>query len=261
MKKASRLMCLLLIVVGLSGCGKQADPIKKIQESGALRVGVKVDVPSFGYLSPLTNELEGLEIDLARLIAQEILGDSDAVKMVGVTAQTREPMLENGELDLVIATFTITEERKKKFLFTAPYYNEEIGFLVRQDSTSMNMQDMDGKTVGTVQAGTARSALEAEAEKLGLAITCVEYASYPEVMWALLSGAIEAFSSDKSILLGYLDQDTRLLDTGFRMQDYGIAVRRNQPELSQYLNGLLDAMTQDGRLDELLDRWNLKANE
>ena len=83
------------------------DQIQTIIDRGVLRVGVKQDVPNFGYRNPDTNEFEGMEIDIARAIADEL---GVEIEFTPVTAQTRGPLLDNGQVDIVIATFTITEE-------------------------------------------------------------------------------------------------------------------------------------------------------
>ena len=261
MKKICWIACIAALLISLSACSKEGSSVDKIKSSGTLRVGVKVDVPGFGHLNSETGELEGLEIDLARLIAKDILGDSEAVKMVGVTAQTREPMLENGELDMVIATFTITEERKERFHFTEPYFSDELGFLVRNDSGLSQIADMEGKVIGIVNSGTAYNALVEMAEKRGLTLSYQEFASYPEVNAALLAGEIDAFSVDKSIMMGYKSESTRIIDEGFNAQEYGIAVAKNNNGLAKYLDGFMKDIKEDGRLEEILTAWSNTASE
>ena len=264
MKKTGWIVCLLVllsIIISLSAYSGKDSFMDKIHSNGVLRVGVKVDVPGFGHLNPATGKLEGLEIDLAGLIAKDILGDSQALKMLGVTAQTREPMLINGELDLVIATFTITKERAERFHFTEPYYQDEIGFLVRDDSELTRIMDMNGKVIGIVNSGTAYDALIAEAKLKGIELSYREFASYPEVNAALLSGKIDAFSGDKSILRGYRSEGTHIIDEGFNAQEYGIAVVKSNTEFAKYLDMFMGNIKKDGRLEEVLTRWGYELPE
>ena len=93
----------------------EAKEIKAIKDRGVLKVGVKVDVPKFGYKNAETGKIEGFEIDLAKQVAKKILGDENKVEFQGVTAKTRGPLLDNGEVDMDACTFTITEERKKSY--------------------------------------------------------------------------------------------------------------------------------------------------
>lgn len=118
-------MSFFLVGSLLAGCGSGpaqsggSDPnlpadIRAIKDRGALSAGVKVDVPKFGYKDPKTNVIEGFEIDLVKALAKEIFGDPDKIKLQAVTAKTRGPLLDSGDVDMVVATFTITEDRKKR---------------------------------------------------------------------------------------------------------------------------------------------------
>ena len=141
--KLVSVLAAFMLIFTLAGCGSneaekadpaKADNVQKIVDKGVLKVGVKNDVPNFGYKNPQTGELEGFEIDLARAIAKDILGDESKVEFTPVTAQTRGPLLDTGELDMVIATFTITEERKKSYNFSDPYYTDGVAIMVKKDA-------------------------------------------------------------------------------------------------------------------------------
>ena len=255
MKRICLWMAILSMAMMLAGCSGGDSSLKKIKDRKVLKVGVKVDVPGIGFLNAQTNELEGLEIDLAKLIAEDMFGSGDALKPVSVTALTRETMLDNEEIDLVIATFTITDERKQKFHFTAPYFQDAIGLMTFKDAGYKGLEDMNGKTIGTVQFGTAYKALAAEAESLGVDVNIMQYASYPEVMVALLSGQVDAFSADKPMLWGYVDAQTEVLDASFGPQDYGIASKLDHTSLAKYLDDFLAKIEKDGRLAEIRARW------
>ena len=248
---------LSFLTIALTACTGGDEQIGAIRERGVLRVGVKVDVPRFGYLNPDTGVIEGMEIDLARAIAKDILNDADAVKLVSITAQTRGPMLDNGEIDIVIATFTITEERKKSFNFSRPYYTDELGYLVRSEASVTRPEELDGKTVGVTQSSTAKTAYEEERKRMGVGADMREYASYPEVKAALLSGEVDAFVTDKSILYGYLDGACALLNEGFNPQHYGIASKLENDKLASHIEALLETMEKNGELAALLAKWEL----
>lgn len=119
--------------------GSSDADVQKIIDRGVLKVGCKSDVPNFSLQNTATGEYEGFEDDLAYEIAGEIFGcsadeakEKKLVEFQGVTAKTRGPLLENGEIDLVIATFTITEERKETYNFSTPYYTDAVGLLVNK---------------------------------------------------------------------------------------------------------------------------------
>jgi len=242
----------------LAGCGGQSSQIQKIKDAGVLKVGVKEDVPKFGYLNPQTNQHEGMEIDLARRIAKEILGDESKVQFTGVNAKTRGPALDNGEIDLVIATFTITEERKQSWNFSDPYFTDNVGFLVLANSGITSWKDLNGKTIGVAQSASTRKALTEQAEADGISVEFLEFATYPEIKAALDSGRVDAFSVDQSILWGYKDDKNVMLPDKFAPQEYGIASKKSNTELAEFVNKLIKDMKASGELDQLYEKWGLK---
>ena len=228
-----------------------------IKEAGVLKVGVKEDVPNFGLRNTETNEIEGFEIDIAKKIAEEILGDAEAIELVPVTAKTRGPLLDNGEVDMVIATFTVTEERKETYNFSDAYYVDAVGLLVKKDKGYTGLADMDGATIGVAQSSTTADAINAEAEQYGISLSYSEYATYPEIKAALDSGRVDAFSVDRSILAGYLDDSTQILKDRFATQDYGVAIKKLNTELATTVNDLITAWGEDGTLDAMITEWGL----
>ncbi len=231
----------------LSGCAPSGD---------VLRVGTKIDVPGFGFQNPETGSVEGLEVDVARELAARLKGSSDALEVTGVNVTTRGAMLDNGTLDATLATFTITEQRKRSYDFSRPYYIDHIGVLVRKDSGITDLAGLDGKTVGVALSATTKDKLGQAARELGIALKFAEYATYPEIKIALVAGRVAAFSVDSSILLGYQDASTFLLPTQFAPQEYGVATRKGSA-LSAPIDEAIAAMEADGTLRALRERWGL----
>lgn len=241
---------------GSAKSGKQVT-VEAIKEAGVLKVGVKEDVPGFGMRNTETNEIEGYEIDLAKKIAEEILDDPEAVELTPVTAKTRGPLLDNGEVDMVIATFTITEERKETYNFSDRYYEDAVGLLVKTSAGYEGLKDMDGAVIGVSQSSTTKDAILAEAEQYGIALTFSEYATYPEIKAALDAGRIQAFSVDRSILAGYLDDSTEILPDRFATQDYGVTIKKQNAELAEYVSGLIGQWEADGTLADKQGEWGI----
>lgn len=237
--------------------GSDQVTIESIKEAGVLKVGVKEDVPNFGLKNTETGEIEGFEIDIAKKIAEDILGDPDAIELTPVTAKTRGPLLDNGEVDMIIATFTVTEERKETYNFTDAYYEDAVGLLVKKDKNYEGLKDMDGATIGVSQSSTTADAIKAEAEPYDITLDFSEYATYPEIKAALDSGRVDAFSVDRSILAGYLDDSTEVLPDRFATQDYGIATKKTNTELAEHTNELITTWGEDGTLDGLVSEWGL----
>ena len=232
-----------------------SDQVQTIIERGVLRVGVKQDVPNFGYKNPDSGEFEGLEIDIARKIADELGVD---IEFTPVTAQTRGPLLDNGQVDLVIATFTITEERKLLYNFTTPYYTDAVGFLVNKDSGIKTFTDLNGKTIGVAQGSITRTLISELADKYGIAVNFAELGSYPELSVSLRAHRTDAFSVDQSILSGYIGSKSELIDFSFSASDYGIVTKLSNKDLNNYLNSLVEKWTSDGSLQAIYDANGLE---
>ncbi len=272
MKKKVLLLAIACVLAfgafALAGCGgtattdksdKASTGVQAIKDAGVLKVGVKVDVPGFGYKDPKTNEIDGFEIDLARAIAKNILGDETKIKLEPVTAKTRGPLLDNGQLDLVIATFTIKPERLEQWNFSTSYYTDQVGLLVKKSSGIKGLADLDGKTIGVAQGATTKDAIEQEIKDKGLNIKpkFSEFATYPEINAALESGRVDAFSVDKSILLGYVNAEKEILSEGFAPQEYGIAAKKGNDDLTKTVDDVLAQLKSSGEMDKLLQKWNL----
>ena len=262
MKKLSVILSsLVLFGILLLPCGaasQDTPDIKAIKDRGVLKVGVKVDVLNFGYRDPKTGEIDGFEIDLARVIAKTILGNKNKIELQGVTAKTRGPLLDNGEVDLVIATFTITEERKKSYNFSDPYFTDGVGLMVKKAAKIKSLKDLNGKKIGVAQSSTSKQAVQVEADKLGIKIEFLEFATYPEIKAALDSGRVDCFSVDTSILSSYLDKTTMLLPDRFSPQNYGVASKKGNDGLAAIVNQTINDLKKSGQLDKLIKKWKIK---
>jgi putative glutamine transport system substrate-binding protein len=272
MKKLYVLLAGLVIIIALAiaGCSSATDSkpaaggtsvapeIKAIQDRGALKVGVKVDVPKFGFKDPKTGQIDGFEIDLTKALAKKILGDENKFEAQGVTAKTRGPLLDNGEVDLVIATFTITEERKQSYNFSDPYFTDGVALMVKKDSGITDLKGLADKTIGVAQSATSKKAIQEAADKQGIKVKFLEFGTYPEIKTALDSGRIDCFSVDGAILYGYLDDSTVILNDRFAPQEYGVASKKANEGLAKLVNDTISDMKKSGELDKLLQKWGLK---
>lgn len=259
-----KLLCLvvcaaLALCLGVSCLAEDAAEIAAIKERGVLKVGVKSDVPGFGEQDILTGEFAGLEIDLAHKLAGEILGDESLVEFTAVTASTRGPLLETGELDMVIATFTIKPDRILQYEFSKPYFIDAVGLLVKVDSGIESFADLDGKVVGVAVSATTRDVLDAAAGEAGISITMNDYPSYPELKIALDSDRIDCFSVDKAILAGYVDDTCHILPDSFAAQPYGVCVKKGNLGLLSLVDERIAAWRADGTLDALVEANGLPA--
>lgn len=247
--------------------GDAAADVQKIIDRGVLKVGCKSDIPKFSLQNTATGQYEGFEDDLAYEIAGDIFGctadEAKSKKLVefqGVTAKTRGPLLENGEIDLVIATFTITDERKETYNFSTPYYTDAVGLLVNKDSGINSIEDLDGKVIGVAQSSTTKDGFKAYVEEKGLQVNpeFQEFDGYPALAQALATKQIDCFSVDRAILAGYLNDSNQILEDRFAEQDYGVASAKENTGLAELVEAKVTSMLSDGSMKTLQDQWGLQ---
>lgn len=279
-KIISILLTVMMLTTVLSGCSSDsaneakgdtknaADPgLQKIKDAGKLKVGSKIDVPSFGLQNTETGEYEGLEVDIAYEIAAEIFGvtaeearEQKLVEFQGVTAKTRGPLLDNGELDLVVATFTITDERKESWNFSTPYIQDAIGLMCLKEAGYKTMEDIDGAIIGVAQGANTKENIENYIKDQGLDISVEfqEFDGYPALSAALTSGNIDIFSVDRAILAGYNDDSTMILPERFGTQEYGAATALYAKELTEVVDKVINELKDSGKMAEMISKWGIE---
>ncbi len=240
--------------------------VQAIIDRGVLRVGVKNAVIGFGFQDELTGEYSGMEISLAEKIAESLGVD---VEFTTVTAATRTELLDSGDIDCVLATFTITDERKQSWDFSTPYYTDYVTVLVQKDSGIAGLADLKDKKVGVSSGSTsARSLVTAMVENGVMSgdgfdaktfdpatwtdgISFAQYDDYPTISTALSAGEVDAFCVDKSILAVYHTDDRTYIDEKFAPQEYGVATKKDSG-FSAYVDELVTGWLSDGTIDGLI---------
>ncbi|WP_258864816.1 transporter substrate-binding domain-containing protein [Helicobacter cinaedi] len=245
----------LFLVSSVFALQANAGMLDDIKKRGEIVVGVKNDVPRFALLDQKTKEIQGFEVDVAKLLAKSILGDEKKIKLIAVNAKTRGPLLDNGSIDAVIATFTITPERKRTYNFSQPYYKDAVGLLVLKEKGYKSIADMKNTTIGVAQAATSKKAIDTAAKKLGVNVKFNEFPDYPSIKAALDAKRVDAFGVDKSILLGYVDDKSEILPDSFEPQEYGIVSPKKDKEFAAFI----DKFVKDNKaqIDELATKWGL----
>ena len=263
----------------LAGCGSSSDgksgsasgssdsKLAAIKDRGKLKCGVKKDVIGYGYLDTKTKKYEGLEIDLCYQIAAAVLGVSydEAVEkglceFTDVTPKTRGPLIDNDQLDIIAATYTITDERKKSWDFSTPYRTDHVGILIKKKSGMTKMADLNGKIIGVSQGSTTKDLVLQMLKDQNVDATpeFKEFPDYPSIKSALDAGNIDAFAMDRSTLKGYTTDDCELLqpDVEFGAQDYGVATKKGS-DLSKTVDDTVKKLKKDGWLDKEYTKWDL----
>jgi putative glutamine transport system substrate-binding protein len=262
----------LLSITALAGCSSESstankgdgekstetsagtNTLEKIKKRGKLIVGVKYDLNLFGLKNPETGKVEGFDIDIAKGLAKKILGDENKIELKEVTSKTRIPMLNNGEIDAIIATMTITEERKKEVDFSDVYFMAGQSLLVKKDSKINSVKDLKkGMTVLTAKGSTSAENIR----KVAPQVNVLEFENYAEAFTALKAGQGDALTTDNALLWGMAKQDPnyRVLDETFTKEPYGIAVRKGDKELLQVINEYLKEIKENGEYDKIYEKW------
>ena len=245
----------------LAACGKDdkastdgKNALEQIKEKGKIVIGVKHDTRLFGLKNPSTGEVEGFDIDISKAITKEILGDESKVEFKEVTSKTRIPMLNNGDINAIIATMTISEERKKEVDFSDVYFLAGQSLLVKKGSAIKGIDDLTSATkVIAVKGSTSAKNIREKAPDAEV----LEFENYTEAFTALKSGQGDALTTDDSILYGMADQDANYEVVGgtFTDEPYGIAVKKGNAELVDAINDALKKLKESGQYDEIHDKW------
>jgi putative glutamine transport system substrate-binding protein len=225
-----------------------------IRQRGTLRVGVKYDTPPFGSLDPRTNQVGGFDVDLARAIAGQILGDPQKVELIQVTSGNRIPQVQNGQIDLFLATATITNARLQEINFSDTYYRAGQSLLVRKDSPIKTYQDLAGRNVCSVQGSTPEQTIR----RLVPSANVTLFETYPECFTALRGGRVDAITTDNVILAGLQQQDPnnyQLVGGLFTFEPYGAGIAKGNTELTGAVNNALREIERSGEYARIHQRW------
>lgn len=257
MKRLQALFLVVLFAALATTAFAKPDGLSKVKNSGMLTVGVKDDVPGFGYMNPTTKQYEGLEIDIAKAIAKKLFGNETKVKFVPVTAKNRSAFLNQDRIDMVIATFTVTEDRKRSFDFSDVYYTDSVGIMVKKESGITAFKELDKKTVGITQGSMTETTLKNAAAKEGISLNIVPYPTNQTLKDALNNGEINAFCIDKAILHGYLDSSVTILPERYDDMMYAVAIKKDNTAVTKFVNDIIKNLIKSGELDTLLEKNGL----
>ncbi|MFS8099271.1 glutamate ABC transporter substrate-binding protein [Lentzea alba] len=231
-----------------SGTVAEGSTVDKIRKRGVLKIGGSQDAPLLSQLDPVSGKLTGFDAELGRLLAQYILG-SPKTELVTATSETREPLLDNGTVDVILQTYTITPARKERVAFAGPYYQSGQAIAVKKGTSGIaKPEDLAGKTV---IAGANTPSIAAIKEKAPTA-KIVEFSSDPECVTALKQGRGDAYVQDQAILVADASKDAELQLVGepFTVDPYGIGIKHGDEEFTKFVNDWLREIQKTGLWQE-----------
>jgi glutamate transport system substrate-binding protein len=227
----------------------------RLAEQGTIRIGTKFDQPGLGNINLETDEPEGFDIEIGKIVAGKLGIEPDDIDWVETVSANREAFIVSDRVDLVIATYTINDERKEQVDFAGPYYVAGQDLLVAEDDDSINgPDDLAGKRVCAATGSTPIQNIREnypEAEP-------VEFDTYTECVDQLEAGQIDAVSTDDIILAGYAadpkyEGKFRVVGETFSEEPYGIGLKKGDDQWRDFLNDTLEESYEDGSWEEAFD--------
>jgi ABC-type amino acid transport substrate-binding protein len=222
----------------------------QLQQAGTLRVGVKFDVPQFGFLNPATNKPEGFDVDMAKAVADELGVKPEYSEAISTN---RIPFLQGDKVDIVFSTMTINDERKQQIDFTDVYYVAGQTFLVKKGKP-VTLETAAGKKVCTAKGSTSEKNLTQLAPKAEVVLQD----GYAQCFQLLQTGQADAMTTDNVILAGFLKKDPSNFELSggeFSQEPYGGGIKKGHTDFVDFVNKVIRAMKTDGRWAKLYDKW------
>lgn len=222
----------------------------KIQDRGTIKVGVKFDVPLFGFKNPQSGEVEGFDVDMAQRVADRLGVELELIEAI---SDNRIPFLAEGTVDLVFSTMTITTDRDAEIDFSRPYYIAHGRILTPKDSGIEDADGLNGKRVCTALGSTYEGLIPDIAPDADL--NTVD--SYSECFQLMQRGRTDALVTDDVILAGFLQQDDSLHIVGddLTTDPYGAGVKEGETEFADFVSQVIEETFEDGTWDELYEEW------
>ncbi|CAL9419007.1 glutamate ABC transporter substrate-binding protein [Streptomyces pilosus] len=212
-----------------------------------IKIGIKYDQPGLGLKTP-DGSFSGFDVDVATYVAKELGYEPNQIEWVETKSADRENALSRGDVKLIAATYSITDERKQKVDFAGPYLLAHQDLLVKSDSDITEATDLNDKKLCSVTGSTSAQNVKNDfAPKAQLS----NRGGYSECLSALQNGQVDALTTDDSILAGYAAQDQykgkfKLAGLKLSNENYGIGVKKGDTATVDKVNKALEKMVSDG---------------
>lgn len=248
----------LALALSATACGGDSKDKGSGSGSGGgdtIKIGIKYDQPGLGLKKP-DGSFSGFDVDVATYVAKQLGYKADQIEFVETKSADRENALARGDVKLIAATYSITDERKQKVSFAGPYLLAHQDLLVKKDSKISEATDLNGEKLCSVTGSTsAQNVHDNFAPKAQLK----QYGGYSECIAGLQSGAVDAVTTDDSILAGFAAQDKykgqfKLAGLKLSNENYGIGVKKGDTATLNKVNAALEKMVSDGSWQKAVDK-------
>jgi glutamate transport system substrate-binding protein len=238
---------------------EEGTTMAEIQSEGILTVGTKFDQPLFGQAN-LEGVPEGFDVEIAKLVAEAIFGEGNVtegenIEFIEAVSANREPYIQDGTVDIVVATYTINDTRKEVVDFAGPYYvaGQDIMVAAGNPTGITGVADLNGKRVCTVNGSTSLENVREQAPQANLDVL---FDTYSQCADSLRQGAVDAVTTDNVILLGLIDANQgefELVGNPFTEEPYGIGLAKGDDEFRDFINDVLEEAYDDGSWAEAFE--------
>lgn len=218
----------------------------ELSNAGKITIGVKIDQPGIGFQAPGAEAPEGFDIEMGRILAAALGIEDSAIEWKETISDNREPFLESGEVDLVIASYSITDERRQVVGQAGPYYVTGQQILVREEDKDKitGPDDLAGIKTCSVEGSTSLATAQ---DEYGADPT--PQGTYSECVDALENGTTDAVTTDGAILLGYAAEkpdELEVVGEPFSEERYGVGYQKGDTEFCQFITDTLQGAMDDG---------------
>ncbi|MCP2337840.1 glutamate ABC transporter substrate-binding protein [Actinomadura rupiterrae] len=237
----------------LGGCALSSAEPHSILHRHSLTIGVKGDQPGLGQL--VNGRYQGFDVDVATYVAKRLGVPPSRITFKTTPSSVREKVLKDGTVDMVVATYSITQARKTQITFAGPYYVAHQDTMVRSNDTAIrSVHDLAGKTICAVKGSNSWKRIT---DERSIPAVRVDVDKYSECMPLLTGGKLEAFSTDDLILAGFAagHPEVHLIGAPFTDEKYGIGLRKGDLAGCEAVNRILTRMYQDGSARSYLNHW------
>ena len=268
---------LLVGTLALTACGREGSPgaessgvtqtaaagvtvdgsptFQAMQQRGRVVMGVRSDQPGLGFQDATTGQYSGFDVEIARLVAAQLGFAADKLDYKVVPSAAREDTIERGEIDYMVGTYTINDNRKQRVSFAGPYYVAGQSLLVRSDDNAITSKDtLKGKKVCSVTGSTPIQRVKEQ--QLTEPENIVEFQTYSQCVDQLVNKQVDAVTTDDAILKGFAAQQPdklKVVGDTFSTEPYGIGLKKDDTALRNKINDILQAAETDGTWKKIYD--------
>ncbi|MEV5890573.1 glutamate ABC transporter substrate-binding protein [Nonomuraea fuscirosea] len=239
-----------VVAVTATGCGGGQDSyasiVDKAKTEKKLVIGVKADQPGLGLRTP-DGSFTGFDVEVATYVAKQLGVEPSGITFKETVTANREAFIEQGQVDMVVATYSITDARKQKVSFAGPYFVAGQALLVRADDAALTGPEaLNGKKLCSVAGSTPAQKVKTEYAK---EVQLQEERTYSACVDRVLGGQLDALTTDNVILAGYAAQHAgklKVVGEPFSTEKYGIGMKKDDTNGRKAVNDALEKMFADG---------------